>query len=429
LPRPASADAARLALLIGAATGLAAAELIVGWLVGGPQARLRAEAWPLLQVRPALLVLLAVLVSGWGGRWRLAAYLLFAATAGAAEASHLLRLGNHAPWAELGRGLALTALLLIPIDPALQMLRRRVSRPVAILISCAVAATMMLAPVRDPVAGVVAASPGRGPAGPKPDLLLMTALPIIWGEKGAFDPQSRPALAYRAIQDAFDVRPLDVLDANSLKTGGLLLLAQPRWLAPAELVALDDWVRAGGRALILTDPRLDWPSTLPLGDIRRPPPVGLLKPLLDHWGLRLDAGPVGLVRLVQGRRLVLRHPGRLSATTPDCRLDGAEIAFCRIGRGRAVVIADADLLHDDLWAAAGADGGTRLRRLADNPLVIAETLDRLAGRRRDPAEAPVAWTNPASSAGSELVPVLLPLLAACMAALAAAGLLHRRRNP
>ena len=40
---------------------------------------------------------------------------------------------------------------------------------------------------------------------------------------------------------------------------------------------------------ILTDPVLVWPSELALSDIRRPPPVGLLGPLLTHWGLRLEA--------------------------------------------------------------------------------------------------------------------------------------------
>ena len=44
-------------------------------------------------------------------------------------------------------------------------------------------------------------------------------------------------------------------------------LAQPA----EDLVALDDWVRGGGRVLLLADPMLEWPSKRPLGDPLRPP--------------------------------------------------------------------------------------------------------------------------------------------------------------
>ena len=134
----------------------------------------------------------------------------------------------------------------------------------------------------------VRAARAVGAESANPDLMLMTALPLIWGEGGAFDPASRPQLSYKQLQREFRVRPLDVLDEAGLASGRLLLLAQPRVLAPVELVALDAWVRGGGRALILTDPLLLWPSALPIGDVRRPPAIGLLGPLLAHWGLALD---------------------------------------------------------------------------------------------------------------------------------------------
>jgi hypothetical protein len=86
--------------------------------------------------------------------------------------------------------------------------------------------------------------------------MLMTGLPIVWGEAGPFDPASKPAAAYVELQREFAFRPVDVLDADSLGRGKLLFLAQPQRLAPAELAALDAWIRGGGRALILTDPML-----------------------------------------------------------------------------------------------------------------------------------------------------------------------------
>ena len=53
--------------------------------------------------------------------------------------------------------------------------------------------------------------------------------------------------------------------------GGLLLAAQPQALTAERLVALDDWVRAGGRLVLLADPSLRWESSRPLGDRFRPP--------------------------------------------------------------------------------------------------------------------------------------------------------------
>ena len=54
------------------------------------------------------------------------------------------------------------------------------------------------------------------------------------------------------------------------------------------LVELDQWVRGGGRLLLLADPMLEWPSERPLGDRLRPPPAFADTGLLAHWGLRLE---------------------------------------------------------------------------------------------------------------------------------------------
>lgn len=212
------------------------------------------------------------------------------------------------------------------------------------------------------------------PEQPRPQVMLMTGLPLIWGEKGPFDPGSRPAAAYAELQKAFDFRPVDVLDPATLERGRLLFLAQPKRLAPAELAALDGWIRSGGRALILADPVLTWPSELPIGDIRRPPPVGLLAPLLDHWRLKVEpperSGEVE--RRWNGRRILLHSPGRLRSASPECIVaDEGWTALCRLGRGTVRVVADADLMHDSLWTSS-----------ADNPAVVAGWLDEMAGRVR-----------------------------------------------
>jgi hypothetical protein len=243
----------------------------------------------------------------------------------------------------------------------------------------------------------------------KPRVLLMTALPLIWGDRGAFDPSSRPAASYRALQARFDMAPVDVLDAKALAGAKLLLLAQPRWLAPHELVAIDEWVRGGGAALILSDPHLDWPSPLPLGDVRRAPPVGLLDPLLSHWGVTLAGGPVGpRIEMVEGRRLTLFSPGTLTAAQ-NCTPKSGVLLRCRVGRGRAILIADADLLRDDLWDGEAA-------------MVIEGLLDELAGIKQ-PGQGAAA----APDRGPRISPAALIVLGIAFA-LVAAGLWRRRRR-
>lgn len=247
--------------------------------------------------------------------------------------------------------------------------------------------------------------------------MLMTGLPLVWGEKGPFDPGSRPPVGFLLLQQTFRFRPVDVLDAETLDGKRLLFLAQPHRLAPAELAALDGWIRGGGRALIFTDPMLTWPSELPPGDIRRPPPAGLLAPLLNHWRLILDGpeAPGEVEALWNGRRIVMDSPGRLRSSSSDCAV-GPEgwTALCRLGRGTVRVVADADLLRDSAWAPNGLD-----RPVADNPEVVGEWLDSLAGTPR-PRRRLARGTG---GGGGMVVPVLL-----LAAAAAGIGLLLRRRG-
>jgi hypothetical protein len=110
------------------------------------------------------------------------------------------------------------------------------------------------------------------------------------------------------------------------------------------LVALDAWVRRGGRLLLLADPMLEWPSSRPLGDPLRPPPIFMDTGLLAHWALRLDApderGP--REEKLGGRQILTDSPGRLFG---GCAIgEGGLVARCRIGKGRATIIADADFL-------------------------------------------------------------------------------------
>jgi hypothetical protein len=411
----------KLGVLLCSGSLLAAAEGGVALLLGGFFDLGRAEPLLFLAFRPWILLAAALIARArpWSDRTLLYAITLLLAFAG--ESVLLLALGASDPWSGGLRGLLAGAVAALAFD-LLAQAGRRLGRAGLLAASAAGLALLLVPGAMRPYEAVVL-GPAEPPSGAsKPELMLFTALPIIWGERGAFDPNARPAASFRYLEQEFRIRPLDTLDPATLGQGGLLLLAQPRALDPAEFAALDAWVRRGGRVLILTDPTLTWPSDLPLGDIRRPPPIGLLDPLLAHWGLRLappvDPGVAVRVRPFRPegppRRLLMASVGRFEPTGADC-LPGL-VTLCRKGAGRAALIADADLLNDALWLpeAAGAD---LAGRAADNPLILADLLDELAGVQRARAASPIQWIEEGASVPRALLSGLAPLLIAGVAGL------------
>jgi hypothetical protein len=180
------------------------------------------------------------------------------------------------------------------------------------------------------------------PAAQRPALLLLTSLPLVFGEGFSLQDAGSPAL--KALQSRYRVVPISVADPPELAKGRLLLMAHPRAQPAEDLVALDEWVRGGGRLLLLADPLLEWPSSRPLGDLLRPPPTFSDTGLLAHWGLRLDTperrGPK--VEKLGGFKVATVSPGQLFGR---CRISADRlVADCAIEHGRAIVVADADFL-------------------------------------------------------------------------------------
>ena len=179
----------------------------------------------------------------------------------------------------------------------------------------------------------------------RPTLLLLTSLPLLFSEEFGLQGGGSPALS--ALQSRYKVAPISVADGAELAKGRLLLMAQPQAQTPENLVVLDQWVRRGGRLLLLADPLLEWPSKRPLGDLTRPPPMFPDTGLLAHWGLTLDAPDQRgtAERALGGQQILTVSPGALRgrcAIAPD-RL----VADCRIGAGRVIVVGDADFLDVD----------------------------------------------------------------------------------
>lgn len=204
----------------------------------------------------------------------------------------------------------------------------------------------------------------------RPALMLVTSLPLIFGEE--FGLEGGGSKALDAIEHRYRMLPIGITQASELGQAPLLLMAHPLAQPAEALVDLDRWIRAGGRALVLADPMLAWPSERPLGDKLRPPPAYADTGLLAHWGLTLHppsaAGPSQ--HDVEGRTIRTLSAGRLTAADSRCAI-AAEglIARCSIGTGKATVIADADFLDVDRIDGADPD---------DNFGMVLEELNRIA---------------------------------------------------
>lgn len=212
---------------------------------------------------------------------------------------------------------------------------------------------------------------------------LMTSLPLYWplgADLSALANGSGPMPWQRqALEGRYQLDPLDTLSPippqspeapaiNPLAGLALLAIIQPRGLSPADNVALDDWVRAGGHVLLALDPALTGDYDLPLGDPRRPVDAALIPPVVARWGLAVsfDEGQAAQVTTARlgDAALPLALAGQVAIIDPaaaQCTLlaDGAA-ARCAVGAGQVTLIADAALFEH---AELAGEGGAGLRAL------------------------------------------------------------------
>ena len=199
----------------------------------------------------------------------------------------------------------------------------------------------------------------------RPQLGLVTSLPIYWSEapsfKQALSPNTEAHWAKDVLERAYQLTPVDLITAEALEGLGRLAVIQPRGLTPGENVALDDWVQNGGRLLLVLDPMLTEHSEFAIGDARRPADVALVPPLLARWGLAMkyDEAQPQEPRTVAfaGSALPLHLAGTLSKTgdtgQAQCETQaGGAAASCSVGSGTALLIADAALFEHGQAASA-----------------------------------------------------------------------------
>ena len=210
---------------------------------------------------------------------------------------------------------------------------------------------------------------------------LFTSLPIVWPEAGdvasLIAGKTGKHWVLAALERQGPVVPLDRFNQHDSKLAGLnlVVMAQPRPLAAEENVALDRWVRTGGRLLLFADPMLTQHSAFALSDKRRPQDIVMLGPLLRHWGLVLHFDPAQAAgeRSVSGFGLSIpvNLPGTFTRTSRrgPCVLRARGIAAeCRLGKGRALILADAALLEPQEGDSTG------------RAAMLAGLIDRVRGR-------------------------------------------------
>ncbi len=356
------------------AVSIATLTIMLAWIGGG-------QAW-LGRIDPALalpilalpMLLLAVWHRGEAAalRWRT----LVAALVALAVMQALLglMLAGSAAWLQLALVIAAGAAAGFVADRVVQWRRQRSLLPwlagMALVIGGFAAGHLLLAGLYRPAVALVGT----------PAATMLTGLPLRWSGSGDI----AAIIANGAGDDPALVRleamgPLSLVDSivdPVPPPGGALLIAHPRALAPQELVAIDAFVRGGGKAVVLADALSGWPARHPLGDPRNPPITSLLTPLLGHWGVTLGAAPNdddGVQSIdVDGARLRLASAGAFERLPLTCRtFADRRIARCPIGAGEAWLVGDADLLFAPLWSPL-VPGAAHLRR--------ADTIEWLAAR-------------------------------------------------
>jgi len=134
---------------------------------------------------------------------------------------------------------------------------------------------------KKPVIGVISSLPLETGAGGMAALLQGQAHPFIAYE------ELRQSYETKTIQQDFDRIPADV---------SMLIVAHPPPLAPKQLYAIDQYVLAGGHALIFLDPMSEIAQTMQGGGQGMAPSSSDMRDLLKAWGVNYDSSKVVLDR-------------------------------------------------------------------------------------------------------------------------------------
>ena len=203
--------------------------------------------------------------------------------------------------------------------------------------------------------------PCASPEEVPPAVGLMSSLPLYWPIDADFaalaNGTAEAPWQRLAIERCQTLVPLDTLSPDAAGTDPLagrarLAVIQPRGLSPADNVALDDWVRGGGRLLLVLDPMLTGDYDLALGDPRRPADMALIPPVVARWGLEVvfdeAQPPEREVRLgdVAVPLSLAGEVGEIAGSAAACEMLAEQVlARCRVGAGRVTLVTDAAMFE------------------------------------------------------------------------------------
>ena len=143
----------------------------------------------------------------------------------------------------------------------------------------------------------------------KPKLALITSLPVMGSQQ---NPQ--PLAAYAALDQEYDVTNISS-DFTGLPPGtDLLVIAHPPQLSPQMLLAIDNFVLSGKRALIFVDPLSELAQRG--GPEAAAAPSSDLGPLLKSWGVDYPSNMVLLDRALAQQVAAGQDPREPSVAYP-----------------------------------------------------------------------------------------------------------------
>ncbi|XUU59383.1 hypothetical protein ACRAQ6_07245 [Erythrobacter sp. HA6-11] len=228
------------------------------------------------------------------------------------------------------------------------------------------------------------------PPGPGEPVGLVTSLPIYWPDGADLTDLTQGELASpwtrRALELDYALRPMDALSpvaesgeplpglempedmVGDISELDRLAIIQPRGLSAEDNVALDEWVKAGGRLLLVLDPMLTGHYETPVFDPRHPVGSALIPPVVARWGLEVQFDEMQAldVRILEARygllpAIMAGELKLLDKGAGQCELDAeGVIAHCSIGQGKVTLVADAALFEAE---DPGEEGAFVLRSL------------------------------------------------------------------
>ena len=134
----------------------------------------------------------------------------------------------------------------------------------------------------------------------RPKLSLLSSLPLQFGPGGPLSMiqgRGRPYFLYQQLDQFFDLNNLDADFTELPGDADVLLVAHPPALADKQLYLIDQFIMAGGRAILLVDPFSEAAveAAAAAANMGAPSPIpdsSDLSKLTGAWGLKLHPGKV-----------------------------------------------------------------------------------------------------------------------------------------